>query len=63
MRQKVSCRVHAPLVEGLLTIFTVPTCSSPWSLRRRGAAGPQALQLVGDVLQGPVPGEDFWWAV
>ena len=26
---------------------------------QEGAVGPQAVQLVGDVLQGPVPGENF----
>ncbi len=62
MRQKVSAGSMPPWWRASWTIFTVPTCSSPWSLRRRGG-WPQALQLVGDVLQGPVPGEDFWWAV
>ena len=48
-------RVHAPLVEGLLDDFHGAHLLQPLVAEEEGAAGPQALQLVGDRAPGPRP--------
>ena len=52
-------RRHPPLAEGGLHNLYRPHLLQALVAEQEGAVGPQAVQLVRDVLQGPVPGENF----
>lgn len=55
IRQKVSAAAHPPLAEGGLHNLYRPHLLQALVAEQEGAVGPQAVQLVGDVLQGPSP--------